>query len=65
MEKYKDYIIELNKHNFYNYKPHQYLYYHADETDGKFFNAESIEQAKQEIDLLVQYIKEVLPECQK
>lgn len=50
---YKDYIIDHDPSLTWHGKFGKLSYYHKDDTDGKFSTVESVEEAKQEIDELV------------
>lgn len=47
---YKNYIIEKNKYNIYNFNAATYAFRHEDDTDGQEFWGETIEQCKELID---------------
>lgn len=46
---YKDYIIVRNDYPHSEYK---YIYYHKDETDGNFNMCRTVDECKEEIDLI-------------
>jgi hypothetical protein len=50
---YKNYIIELNADNIYNYKPATYCFYNKNETDGHVSWGKTIKDCKIQINDII------------